>query len=82
MTQAKVTSKGQVTIPLEVRQRLGLTAGSRIDFVWSADGAVTLEVVNGSLATLAGTLHRGDRAAVSLEEMQEAIRGAVDGSSA
>ena len=28
-----ISSKGQVTIPLEVRNRLGVTAGDRIDFV-------------------------------------------------
>lgn len=32
MNQPSVTSKGQVTIPKEVRQRLGIRAGSRISF--------------------------------------------------
>ena len=30
--QAKITSKGQVTIPHEVRQRLGVRAGDRLLF--------------------------------------------------
>jgi len=33
MPTATLTSKGQVTVPREVRQRLGLTAGSLLDFV-------------------------------------------------
>lgn len=33
MTKAKVTSKGQVTIPKEVRERLGLRPGDAIEFV-------------------------------------------------
>lgn len=31
--RAKITSKGQVTIPQEVRRRLGLRKGDRIEFV-------------------------------------------------
>ena len=30
--ESAVTSKGQVTIPLEVRQQLGIRQGSRIEF--------------------------------------------------
>lgn len=33
MAMAKVTSKGQVTIPKEVRERLGLVAGDELEFV-------------------------------------------------
>lgn len=32
MEPTSVTSKGQVTIPMEVRQRLGIRQGSRIEF--------------------------------------------------
>ena len=33
MTTAKVTSKGQITIPKQVRDRLGLRSGDRVDFI-------------------------------------------------
>lgn len=36
MPQAKVTSKGQITIPMVVRDRMGLVAGDRIEFVEEA----------------------------------------------
>ena len=36
--QAKVTSKGQVTIPREVRQKLGVRAGDRVVFEEAKDG--------------------------------------------
>lgn len=32
-----VTSKGQVTIPLHIRQQLGIRAGSKVEFVWVND---------------------------------------------
>lgn len=37
MEQTSVTSKGQVTIPKEVRQRMGIRAGSRIEFAIVGD---------------------------------------------
>ena len=38
----RVTTKGQVTIPKDVRDRLGIRAGSEVDFVERADGAIEL----------------------------------------
>lgn len=32
MTQYRMTRKGQVTIPLEIREKLGLAEGSEVDF--------------------------------------------------
>ena len=37
-----VTSKGQVTIPKPLRERLGIEAGSAVDFELAEDGRVTL----------------------------------------
>jgi len=37
-----VTSKGQVTIPKEVRELLGITAGSSVTFEVAEDGRVLL----------------------------------------
>ncbi len=39
--RARVTSKGQVTVPKTVRDRLGVQAGDELDFVFSGE---TLEV--------------------------------------
>jgi len=35
----RVTQKGQVTIPLEVRRALGIRAGSEVQFELESDGA-------------------------------------------
>jgi AbrB family looped-hinge helix DNA binding protein len=36
----RMTSKGQVTIPLELRERYGLRAGTEVDIIATADGAL------------------------------------------
>jgi antitoxin PrlF len=43
--EATVTSKGQVTLPKELRKRLGVQKGSRIRFSIPVSGAVHLEPV-------------------------------------
>ncbi|MBB5049982.1 AbrB family looped-hinge helix DNA binding protein [Rhodopseudomonas rhenobacensis] len=42
---ATVTSKGQVTLPASIRERLGVTAGDRLDFDLSASGKLTVTAV-------------------------------------
>jgi AbrB family looped-hinge helix DNA binding protein len=53
---AKITSKGQVTIPADVRRDLGVRSGDRIDFVRNASGRYELSVRSGKLADLRGVL--------------------------
>ncbi|PZA09093.1 AbrB/MazE/SpoVT family DNA-binding domain-containing protein [Rhodopseudomonas palustris] len=42
---ATVTSKGQVTLPAPIRERLGVAAGDRLDFDLSASGKLTVTAV-------------------------------------
>lgn len=57
-----ITSKGQVTIPAEVRRHLRVERGSRISFVLEADGTVRLRAPKyptvASLVGAAGTLKK------------------------
>jgi AbrB family looped-hinge helix DNA binding protein len=39
---ATITSKGQVTIPKEIRERLDLDEGTKVEFVLDEDGSVTV----------------------------------------
>jgi AbrB family looped-hinge helix DNA binding protein len=54
--EAKVTSKGQVTLPLKLRDRLGIEPGDRVVFVEQTDGSFALRVRSGTLADLRGLL--------------------------
>jgi AbrB family looped-hinge helix DNA binding protein len=38
----RVTSKGQLTIPKPIRERLGIDEGTTVTFELDADGTVTL----------------------------------------
>jgi antitoxin PrlF len=42
MSQVRITSKGQVTIPQHVRERAGLMPGTDVEFQVDAKGAVRL----------------------------------------
>ena len=72
MTIATVTSKGQITIPQDVRDRLKIVAGSRVEFAERADGVVEFIPLTASIMDLAGIVP-WDGPPVSIEEMDNAI---------
>jgi AbrB family looped-hinge helix DNA binding protein len=75
MPSATLTSKGQITIPKAVRDRLGLEAGDQLEFVFEAEGdRVVLRPGNRDAAGLKGLLRAPGRRPVSIREMEEAIR--------
>ena len=76
---ATLTSKGQVTIPQEVRQALRLNAGDRLNFVRLDDGNYAIVPLKGSIRSLEGVLKRPGSKPVSLKEMQEAIEAGAAG---
>jgi len=77
MAAATLTSKGQITIPVEVRAELGLKAGDRIFFHRNERGRFELAPKNKSIKDLKGIFGPFPRT-VSIEEMNEAIaRGAA-----
>lgn len=70
---ATLTSKGQVTLPKEIRDALRLGAGAKLDFVLQPDGSVTLKPLQRSALSVAGLLKREGRAASTLAELDNAI---------
>jgi len=70
--ESKLTTKGQTTIPLEVREFLKVGAGDRLGYEF-VDGKVMLVPKNRSALDFAGALHVPDRAPVSVESMNEAL---------
>lgn len=72
MPSATVTSKGQVTIPVDVRTKLGLRPGSRLAFVPTDTGGYEIHPEAASIKDLKGAVSRPPQP-VSVEEMNEAI---------
>jgi antitoxin PrlF len=72
MTTATLTSKGQITIPVEVREALGVDAGDRVEFVEVAPGRYEFMAATRSVTALKGMFGK-PRKSVSTEEMNAAI---------
>lgn len=78
MASSTITSKGQITIPIEVRSSLGVGAGDRIEFVFNQmTGHYEVIPATVSIQSLKGILPKRKKP-VSIAEMNEAIaeRGA------
>ena len=74
---AVVTSKGQLTLPKKIRERMGLSAGSRLDFEVNEQGWLLARPVNNTALGLAGLLRRPGQQAVSVEAMAEAVEASA-----
>jgi antitoxin PrlF len=74
--QATMTSKGQVTIPQEIRERLRLRNGQELQFTTETGNRVVMTPVFKRLGELVGILPKPKRIA-TIEEMNEAIRNAA-----
>lgn len=73
MPSASVTSKGQITLPKEVRDALGVKTGDRVAFRAGVDGRYTIEPETLDLLDIEGII-RPRRSGVSVEEMNRTIR--------
>ena len=72
MSAATITTKGQVTIPVDVRQRLGLESGDRIEFV-EIEGGFAIRPAIDDVRTLKGLLRKPAKP-VTIEDMNAVIR--------
>ncbi|MEM9096496.1 MAG: AbrB/MazE/SpoVT family DNA-binding domain-containing protein [Pseudomonadota bacterium] len=78
MSTATLTSKGQLTLPKDVRLALGVGPGDRVDFVQMEDGNFAVLAATHSVKTLKGLIPK-PKEPVSLEDMDEAIASGAAG---
>ncbi len=78
MTTATLTSKGQITIPVDVRNDLKVDAGDRVEFVRIAPGRYEFVAATCEVTELKGMFGKPKKTA-SIEDMNAAIarRGAA-----
>lgn len=67
--ESTLTSKGQTTIPKDIRDRLHMKAGDRMTFTLMPDGTVLLRIKNKSVMSLAGSLRRNGQKALPVEQL-------------
>jgi antitoxin PrlF len=70
---ATLTSKGQITLPKEIRERLGLDAGSMLDFQILADNTITARQVLPDARRIRGLLKSPHARPLTVEQMDEAV---------
>ena len=74
MPTATITNKGQTVIPKAIREKLGLKPGDTIDFIFQENGDILIRPAAQNVRKLKGMLHRPGQKAVSIEDMNTAIK--------
>ena len=74
MAIASLTSKGQVTIPKDVRDRLKLRTGDKLDFQVAEDGTITARPMSIRVDNVFGMLHTPEGPAFTVQEMNQRVR--------
>jgi antitoxin PrlF len=72
MTTATLTSKGQITIPADVRRVLNVQTGDRVEFVQVEPGRFEMVAATRSVRELKGLFGKAART-VSIDEMNRSI---------
>ena len=72
MTSAKVNSKGKITLPKSVLERLGVKAGDQVEFVEYGQGVVLLRSIAHDIRALKGIVPKPAKP-ISIETMNLAI---------
>jgi antitoxin PrlF len=73
MPSATMTSKGQITVPKEVRDALHLEAGTKIQFQVTPNGDILLRPKSWDVSRLKGMVKPPPGVHVSIAEMKESI---------
>ncbi|MFO1434643.1 MAG: AbrB/MazE/SpoVT family DNA-binding domain-containing protein [Candidatus Competibacteraceae bacterium] len=72
MTTARLTSKGQITLPKIIRDHLGLKRGDRVKFLIGSDESVTILPATRDIRELKGIIPKPTQP-LSIEDMNALI---------
>jgi AbrB family looped-hinge helix DNA binding protein len=76
MPTATLTSKGQLTLPRQVRKHLRVQTGDTVEFIIGGDGEVRVRAGDVDVADLKGLLFEPRGRPVTIDQMEAAIRRA------
>ena len=74
MPMSTMTSKGQITLPKEIRDYLHADIGTKLHFSIQDNGEIIMKAVNRPIQELEGYLSKYVKRTVSIEEMNQAIK--------
>ena len=77
MALATLTTKGQITIPKEIRDSLNLHSGDKIDFTLQNNGLAIIKPIANKIDDVFCKLHKPSRKILSIEEMNNAIKDKI-----
>lgn len=77
MSQATITSKGQITIPKDVRNVLHLESGSKVDFFINDNGEAVMRSLSKTTEDVFGILSSPKRRKVSVKEMDKKLKNTL-----
>lgn len=77
MSTATLTSKGQITLPKEIRDRLQLDAGATLDFELLADNTILARPIKADARRIRGLLRSPHPQALTVEEMDQRVSEAI-----
>jgi antitoxin PrlF len=69
MSESTITSKGQTTIPSQVRDAVGAKPGTRLVWHVMPDGSIVVRAKTKSLLDLAGSVKPARKRKVAVEDM-------------
>ena len=69
MSHSTLTSKGQTTIPQEIRQAVGLQTGAKLNWSVTPDGVLIVRAKTQTLESLAGSIKIQAGQKVSIQDM-------------
>lgn len=70
MAEAAITSKGQITIPAEIRKQMKLNPQDKVVFTVLPNGTTVMRAKNRSVTSMAGAIKSSTKKRVALKDMK------------
>ena len=76
MATSTVTSKGQITIPKKIRERLSIRTGDKVDFSIERDGTIKMHPIGKRVSEVFGAFHAKATERLSDDDIKQRLKQA------